>query len=129
MKFSNELSDEEVDKLYSETFGSCENTNIFHDRIRKLTHLTNAFLTLFGDSIYIGTRRIGGTVLDGRRTHLYLPKEFCGHPVTLIVWPKGQFNFAKERIKNALEPMVDNKVPDKGYDGSETKDNPDYFKG
>jgi len=57
------------------------------DDFEKLNKVEEAFKLIFGKSVHIITKsvKVGGT-----SNNVYVPKEFAGHPVTVIIWPKLQ---------------------------------------
>jgi len=105
MVVSDNLTDEEIVKMFRETFGTAKSFDTLQKRAKLLTQFYNAMFTIFGDSIYIGTRRVSYKKTDGREAYLYLPKKFYNHPATVIIWPKGRFNFAKDFIFSHLASL------------------------
>jgi putative transposon-encoded protein len=55
------------------------------DLYEKMNAVEIAFRAIFHDAIYIETKkvRVGGT-----SNHVYVPKEYAGNPVTIIIWDK-----------------------------------------
>ena len=100
MAFSNEL--DKYEEKFPETFGRNINDKAFGVRMSKLVSIHNAFLSMFEDSVYVGTRRVNGYRGKGS---ISLPSKFKDHPVTIIVWPKGQFSFSKDYIDKNIEDL------------------------
>lgn len=98
MTFSHEIEDFEDE--FPETFGINNTEKQFNIKSWQLNSIHVAFTTLFRDSVYIGTRRVSSYNDKG---FIKIPKKFRDHPVTVVIWPKGQFSFSREHVKKYVE--------------------------